>query len=104
MEKEQFLVKSNMRFLFAKTSRIYDPGDVFDAGSQADFDYLTLHKLVNKAPKDAEITETEQDKAERIAAGLDTEGKKLEAIAEINKLQEGEEVEEKPAKKAKSKK
>lgn len=102
MEKEQFLVKSNMRFLFAKTSRIYDEGDVFDAGSQADFDYLTLHKLVNKAPKDAEINETEQDKAERIAAGLDTEGKKLEALAEINKLQETEE--EKPAKKAKSKK
>lgn len=102
MEKEQFLVKSNMRFLFAKTSRIYDSGDVFDAGSQADFDYLTLHKLVNKAPKDAEISETEQDKAERVAAGLDTEGKKLEALAEINKLKETEE--EKPAKKAKSKK
>lgn len=102
MEKEQFLVKSNMRFLFAKTSRIYDPGDVFDAGSQADLDYLVHHKLGVKAPKGAEITETEQDKAERIASGLDTEGKKLEAIAEINKLQDTEE--EKPAKKAKSKK
>lgn len=94
-EKKSFKVKANVRFLFAPTGRIYDPGDIFEVG-EADKDYLTGNKLVALAPKDAEITETAQDKQEKIAAGLDTEDKKIEALSVINEIQTKEA--EKPAK------
>jgi len=87
MKKETLKVKANTRFLFATTGRIYDPGDVFEC-SQADADYLTEHKLCDLADKDAEIAETEQDKAERIASGNSTEEEKMAALAVINQMDE----------------
>lgn len=103
-EKPVFKVKANMRFLWAPTSRIYDAGDVFEC-SEADQQYLVSAKLANKAKESDEVTETEQDKAEKIAQGNSTEGKKIEALSEINKMSEvinDEPVEE--VKKPKSKK
>ena len=87
MKKETLKVKANVRFIFAPTGRIYDPGNVFEC-SQADADYLTEHKLADIAPDDAEIVETEQDKAERIAAGNSTEAEKQAALAIINHMDE----------------
>jgi len=107
MKKETLKVKANVRFIFAPTGRIYDPGNVFEC-SQADADYLTEHKLADIAPDDAEIVETEQDKAERIAAGNSTEAEKQAALAIINQMDETiapeEEAEAEPVKEVKTRK
>ena len=107
MKKETLKVKANVRFIFAPTGRIYDPGNVFEC-SQSDADYLTEHKLADIAPDDAEIVETEQDKAERIAAGNSTEAEKQSALAIINQMDETiapeDETEAEPVKEVKTRK
>ena len=107
MKKETLKVKANVRFIFAPTGRIYDPGNVFEC-SQADADYLTEHKLADIAPDDAETVETEQDKAERIAAGNSTEAEKQAALAVINQMDETiapeDEAETEPVKEVKPRK
>lgn len=94
-KKPLFKMEANVRFLFAPTGRIYDPGNIFEC-SQADQDYLVNNKLCKVAKPDAEISVTEQDKQEAIAAGNSTEEKKIEALSVINEIQ-SEKV-EKPAK------
>lgn len=91
-KKPVFKVEANMRFIFAPTGRIYDPGNIFEC-SKADQEYLVNNKLCKAAKPDAEVSETEQDKQEAIAAGNSTEEKKIEALSVIRKIQE-----EKPAK------
>lgn len=96
-KKPVFKVEANMRFIFAPTGRIYDPGNIFEC-SKADQDYLVNNKLCKVANPDAEISETDQDKQEAIAAGNSTEEKKIEALSVINEIQA-----EKPAKVKKAK-
>lgn len=74
-EKQTFKVEALTRFLFAPTGRIYDPKDVFEVSTESDFIYLTeTNKLCKKASKDAEISETEQDRMDKVAI----EAKELE--------------------------
>lgn len=105
-EQEFFKVKANMRFLNAPDGRIYDKGDVFDAGSKSYFDYITgEHKLCSPASKDAEITETEQMKQEKHAAEeLERiEREQAEAQLALNQKLADPEPEEKQPEPAKSK-
>lgn len=65
-ENPQFKVQALTRFLYAPTGRIYDANDIFEVKTESDFKYLTEeHKLCKVAPKDAEVTETEQDKQDK---------------------------------------
>jgi len=65
-EKQSLKVEALHRFLYAPSGRIYDPKDVFEVATQSDFDYLTKeHKLCKVADKNAEVTETEQDKQDK---------------------------------------
>ena len=74
-EKQTFKVEALTRFLFAPTGRIYDPKDIFEVSTESDFIYLTeTNKLCKKASKDAEISETEQDRRDKVAI----EAKELE--------------------------
>ena len=74
-EKEIYKVEALTRFLFAPTGRIYDPKDIFEVTTtKTDYDYLIDHKLCKKAPSDAKITETDQDRRDKIAI----EAKELE--------------------------
>ena len=86
-EKKSFKVEALTRFLFAPTGRIYDPKDVFEVKTESDFIYLTeTNKLCKKAKDDAEITETDQDRRDKLAVEasvLEAESKEeIKAIIE----------------------
>jgi len=96
-ENPQFKVQALTRFLYAPTGRIYDANDIFEVKTESDFKYLTEeHKLCKVAPKDADVTETEQDKQDK---AHEMEQQRVEAEkAEVLKV-----IEEKPVEKVKSK-
>jgi len=101
-ENPQFKVQAVTRFLYAPTGRIYDAKDIFEVKTESDFKYLTEeHKLCKVAPKDAEVTETEQDKQDK---AHEIEQQRVEAEkAEALKVIEETTTEDKPVK-GKSKK
>jgi len=82
-----FKVKASIRFLYAPTGRIYDPNDVFAVKTETDKKYLTEeHKLCVSAPDDAEITETEQDRQDKvISEAIEAEKKIKEEVKEVIK-------------------
>lgn len=85
MEKKTFKVKALTRFLFAPTGRIYDAGDVFEVKNENDMIYLTEeNKLCKKMANDVEISETEQDKKDKLAAiAIEKEAELKKEINEI---------------------
>lgn len=102
-ENPQLKVQALTRFIYAPTGRIYDSNDIFEVKTESDFKYLTEeHKLCKVAPKDAELTETEQDKQDK---AMEAEAKRV-----ANQKQEVLNViadampEDKPVKKSKAKK
>ena len=104
-EKEIYKVKANMRFLNAPDGRIYDQGDVFDAGSKEYFDYITgEHKLCSPAPEDAEITETEQMKQEKATEAEAIRIAKAQEEAQLALNEKLEDKDPEPVKKTRNKK
>ena len=102
-ENPQFKVQALTRFLYAPTGRIYDANDIFEVKTESDFKYLTEeHKLCKVAPKDAEVTETEQDKQDR-AHEIEQQRVELEK-EKARKVIEETTTEDKPVKKSKAKK
>jgi len=102
-EKQSLKVEAIHRFLYAPSGRIYDPKDVFEVATQSDFDYLTKeHKLCKVADKDAEVTETEQDKQDK---AMELEAKRVsDEKAEALKVIEEKTPAEPKAKASKAKK
>ena len=102
-ENTQFKVQALTRFLYAPTGLIYDSNDIFEVKTESDFKYLTEeHKLCKVAPKDAEVTETEQDKQDK---AHEIEHQRVETEkAEALKVIEETTTEDKPVKKSKAKK
>lgn len=102
-ENPQFKVQALTRFLYAPTGRIYDVNDIFEVKTESDFKYLTEeNKLCKVAPKDEEVTETEQDKQDKAheIEKYRVETEKAEALKVIEETT----TEDKPVKKSKAKK
>lgn len=102
-ENPQFKVQALTRFLYAPTGRIYDANDIFEVKTESDFKYLTEeHKLCKVAPKDAEVTETEQDKQDK---AMEAEAKRVaDEKQEVLNVIADAMPEDKPVKKSKAKK